>query len=121
MSRLWERRDMELLRSVAERYMQYLTYHVLRATLIAYSFVVHSSRYFMWLDEFTANIANEAAGRVGEQEQDVGEHFGRIELKIMMHDLEERVAALEKKKFMSSFYVIAMLLALLYVYFVKVV
>ncbi|MED6143424.1 hypothetical protein PIB30_005998 [Stylosanthes scabra] len=76
-------------------------------------------RYFMWLDEFTANIASEAAGRVGEQEQDVREHFGRIELEIVMHDLEERVAALEKKRFMSSFYVIAMLLVLLCVYFVK--
>ncbi|MED6155903.1 hypothetical protein PIB30_009678 [Stylosanthes scabra] len=76
-------------------------------------------RFFMWLDEFTANIANEAAGRVGEQEQDVREQFGRIELEIMMHDLEERVAALEKKKFMNSFYVIAMLLASLCVYFVK--
>ncbi|MED6219178.1 hypothetical protein PIB30_033386 [Stylosanthes scabra] len=75
--------------------------------------------FFMWLDVFTAKIANGATGKVGEQKQNVRKQFGKIELEILMHDLEKRVAVLKKKKYMNLFYVIAMLLVLLCVYLVK--
>ncbi|MED6149043.1 hypothetical protein PIB30_058725 [Stylosanthes scabra] len=131
-----ERIEKELLRSVTAGSMQYPTYQEQRTTLIACSSDAHSSsrqltivslfqgrlphcKFFMWLDVFTAKITNDAAGKIGEEEQDVREQFGRIELEKLIHDLENRVAMLEKKNHMNLFYIITMFVVLVFAYFVN--
>ncbi|MED6223845.1 hypothetical protein PIB30_078056, partial [Stylosanthes scabra] len=69
-------------------------------------------KFFMWLDVFTAKMTNVAAGKIGEEEQDVREQFGRIDLEKLIHNLDNRVAILEKKNHMNLFYVITMFVVL---------
>ncbi|MED6195152.1 hypothetical protein PIB30_035367 [Stylosanthes scabra] len=59
-------------------------------------------------DLFTARIANDSSGKAAIEEVDVREQFSRNELENRMHDLENRVAVLEKKKYINLYYVIAM-------------
>ncbi|MED6218691.1 hypothetical protein PIB30_028777 [Stylosanthes scabra] len=64
-------------------------------TLTCSSSDVHSSGYFLWLDQHTSKMSN---GVAGKNVEDVGEHFATVEFESRISELEKKVGCLEQRK-----------------------
>ncbi|MED6126843.1 hypothetical protein PIB30_082418 [Stylosanthes scabra] len=55
-------------------------------------------KFFLWLDQHAANIERVADRKiVKEEEDDVDEHFWRLDIEKRVSDLEDKIASIEKK------------------------
>ncbi|MED6105882.1 hypothetical protein PIB30_000010 [Stylosanthes scabra] len=63
-------------------------------------------RFFLWLDRHLANFGKMEDFKAGEDAEDVNGHFAIMKLENRLDELEERVAAVEKKKRMHVFVIV---------------
>ncbi|MED6187545.1 hypothetical protein PIB30_077518, partial [Stylosanthes scabra] len=55
-------------------------------------------KFFLWLDQHAANIERVANRKIiKEEEDDVDEHFWRLDIEKRVSDLEDKIASIERK------------------------
>ncbi|MED6111109.1 hypothetical protein PIB30_049484 [Stylosanthes scabra] len=62
--------------------------------------------FFIWLDRHVAKFNRKEAVKCEEVEEDVNEHFSRLKVDNRLGDLEDRIAAIEKKKGINMFIIV---------------
>ncbi|MED6149398.1 hypothetical protein PIB30_061979 [Stylosanthes scabra] len=62
--------------------------------------------FFLWLDIHVAKFNRKEAVKCEEVEEDVNEHFSRLKVDNRLGDLEDRIAAIEKKKGINMFIIV---------------
>ncbi|MED6210297.1 hypothetical protein PIB30_062809 [Stylosanthes scabra] len=62
--------------------------------------------FFLWLDRHVAKFNRKEAVKCEEVEEDVNEHFLRLKVDNRLGDLEDRIAAIEKKKGINMFIIV---------------
>ncbi|MED6168803.1 hypothetical protein PIB30_014925 [Stylosanthes scabra] len=58
---------------------------------------LHHCKIFLWLDRHTAKFGRFGDVKGGKEDDDVNEHFGRMNIENRVANLEKKVAAIEKK------------------------
>ncbi|MED6213690.1 hypothetical protein PIB30_095746 [Stylosanthes scabra] len=70
--------------------------------------------FFLWLDQHAAKFGKKKGVKCEEDEEDVNEHFAKLNVDDRLGDLEDRVAAIEKKKIINAFLIVmGLIIALL--------
>ncbi|MED6189009.1 hypothetical protein PIB30_091432 [Stylosanthes scabra] len=67
------------------------------SSLVAHSLRLCHCKFFLWLDEHNAKFGWNRDMKIGRKDEDVDDHFGRMDIENMVSLLEEKIDAIENK------------------------